>query len=143
MSSLKKIGCPKCGFTQDTAKNRLRAKVGYGQMTCQRCRHVTRSSMWTCECNVEWHKCHMHVHANILGKASSRVESSKRGVEDFCRGTNEPLPKRRREEEIAIAISDSSLPNICRELKPGTVMHRLFADKFPHLVKTNLPTKGH
>ena len=140
---LKRIGCPKCSFMQDTAKHRLRAKIGYGQMTCQRCRHATKSSTWTCECSVEWHKCHMHVHANYLGKVSPWGKASKRGIDVFSRGTNEPLPKQRRVEENAIAISDTSLPNIRMELRPGTVMHRLFADKFPHLVKTNLPTEGH
>ena len=85
----------------------------------------------------------MHVHANYLGKVSPWGKASKRGIDVFSRGTNEPLPKQRRVEENAIAISDTSLPNIRMELKPGTVMHRLFADKFPHLVKTNLPTKGH
>ena len=140
---LKQIGCPECGFIQDTAKNRLRAKVGYGQLTCQRCRHVTKSSRWTCDCNVEWHKCNLHVHINYLSKANSRVESSKRCLEDICRGTNEPLPKRRREEQTAIAISDSNMPNICKELKPGTTLHRLFANRFPRLVQTDVPTKGH
>jgi len=140
---LKQIGCPECGFIQNTAKNRLRAKIGYGQMTCQRCRHVTKSPRWTCNCNINWPKCNLHVHADHLSKASLRVESSKRGRECSDMGTNEPLPKRRREEGTALAISHSELPKITRELKPGTTLHRLFAKRFPHLVQAEVPTKGY
>ena len=90
---VQQIGCPECGFIQEAAKNRPRAKVGFGQMTCQRCRHVTKTLRWTCNCNVEWHRCHMHVNENIMRTANLR-DSSKRGRELSNMGTNKPLPKR-------------------------------------------------
>ena len=140
---LKHIGCPTCGFTHDTNSKRLRAKIGYGQLTCKRCQHTTTSSTWICNCEVEWHRCDLHVHAGILSKANLRDKYSKRGVESSVRGTNEPLPKRAREEENAIAISSSAPSNVCMELKPGTTLHRLFATRFPHLVQATVPTEGY
>ena len=137
---LKQIGCPECGFRHDTARNRLRAKIGFGQLTCKRCRHTTKSSTWSCCCEVEWHKCELRVHASIISKMNLRDKCSKRGRQLSVMGSNEPLPKRSREEGNAIAISVSAPSNICMELKPGTTMHRLFANKFPSLVKANVPT---
>ena len=58
---LNHVRCPKCGHSQDTANNNMRAKVGFGQLTCKRCRQVTRVFTWHCDCRVEWHRCSMHV----------------------------------------------------------------------------------
>ena len=55
---LKQIGCPECGHIQETANNRLQAKIGFGQMTCKTCRHSTedtatpvakKGDMWSTE----------------------------------------------------------------------------------------------
>ena len=32
------VCCPACGHGQSTMNNRLKARVGYGQLTCNRCR---------------------------------------------------------------------------------------------------------
>ena len=132
---LNKIGCPDCGYIQDSADNKLRPKIGFGQMTCQRCRRSTKASRWTCDCAVEWHRCQMHVRKDILRRVSLRTDNLKRGIGSklFVMGTNEPLPKRAKCEWNEMSISESSSRSVRITLEPGKCPK--LSERFPHLVK--------
>ena len=132
---LNQIGCPKCGYNHDTANHKLRARIGFGQLTCKRCRQVTKASEWKCSCQIEWHKCRLHVHKDILRGANLRVENLKRGIGSNCsrKGTSEPPPKRARIEWTEMAISDSN-PQY-RRISIDNGLYPKLAEKFPHYVK--------
>ena len=132
---LAQIGCPDCGNIQDTANHKLRAKVGFGQMACQRCRRSTKASRWTCDCEIEWCRSHMHAHKEILRGASLRTDQLKsNGSNSSVMGTYEPLPKRARYEWNDTAISDTSSQHDRISLEPGACPK--LAARFPCFVKS-------
>ena len=142
---LNQIGCPECGHRQDSANNKFRAKTGFGQMTCQRCRRITKSSNWRCDCGIEWHRCQMHVHKECLKERSLSTVSLQKGVgsNKSNMGTDEPPPKKARYAWDGIAISaqsDSSTRLNRISLAPEKCPK--LAERFPHLVKAAVPTKG-
>ena len=132
---LNQVGCPKCGYVHDTANNKMRAKIGFGQLTCKRCRQVTKASSWLCTCEVEWHKCRLHVHKDILRGVNLRAENLKRGVgtKFSAKGTDEPLPKRVRTEWSEVAISVSNPQSLRISLDDGLCPK--LAERFPHIAK--------
>ena len=52
---LNQVRWSECSYSHETANNKMRAKVGFGNLTCKRCRQVTKASCWQCDCRVEWH----------------------------------------------------------------------------------------
>ena len=144
---LNQVKCPKCGHNQDTANNKMRAKVGFGQLTCQRCRQVTKAYTWYCECGVEWHRCKMHAHKDILRGVSLRAETVKRGLGDTssARGVSDSVPKRARTEWHEVAIPESS--PVCQRISLDYFLYPKLAEKFPHyasrdytIVEAAIPT---
>ena len=134
---LNQVKCPKCRYVQDTANHKLKAKVGYGNLTCQRCRSVSKASQWFCECDTEWHRCNLHVHKELIKSESVKADILKRSVECSVRGTSCTHSKRMRTEWHELAISESA---------PQLVTIRIDGGRFPKLaakfLRLTLHAKG-
>ena len=54
-NKLSHIACPECGKMHETRQMKLRAAVGFSNISCRGCRKVSSSSLWQCRCQHPWH----------------------------------------------------------------------------------------
>ena len=130
---LSSIGCPACGHQQGTVQHELRGKLGFHQLTCQRCRQVTSTRMWRCACRILWFKCERQVPRRLIMKGTDEVASSSTGLKRKATniyGMDKPMPKRRALNTGTCEFSSSNAPTRI-SLRPGSKL----ALKFPHLVQ--------
>ena len=130
---LSAISCPKCHHLQGTEQHELRGKLGFHQLTCQRCRQVSSTRQWRCACRILWCKCERHVPRRLIKLGTDEVASSSTGLKRTAAtiyGMDKPMPKRRLLNTGACEFSSSDVPNRI-SLRPGYKL----ALKFPHLVK--------
>ena len=129
---LSTIICPMCQHMQDTEHHELRSKLGFHQLTCQRCRQVSSTRQWRCACRLLWYKCDKHVHHKFLGMGK-RYVADKRGKKRPAAelyGVDKPLPKKRIYVPPESLFESSDVTRRVR-LEPGSKL----AQRFPHLVK--------
>ena len=129
---LNQVRCPACNYSHETANNKMRTKVGFGNLTCKRCRQVTKASCWHCDCGIDWHKCAMHVHKDLMRSVSLSVGEFKRGFDFSTKGSSDSLPKRARTEWSEAAISDSSQP--VNRISIDQRLYPRLATKFPDFI---------
>ena len=131
---LSSIACPECTHQQSTKSHRLYVKVGFCQLTCQRCKSVTSTSKWRCICGVPWYKCDTHVHKQFFKMHQVALSIPKRGVKRLCTewGIEQPMPKSRKHFDFNCMSIISAAP-VRQEtfLEPGSIL----AARFPHLAK--------
>lgn len=69
--SSRKLACPVCGYTKETAKMQLRLKSGFRDLTCNMCTHRSRCGWWKCTCSTRWSQCMVH-RIDLAQHASTR-----------------------------------------------------------------------
>ena len=68
-----KLLCPKCKTPRPVRGSKLRNKVGFEYLACNKCKLATRAKMWECQCNTLWHACDIHsIMLPQLGDAQRR-----------------------------------------------------------------------
>ena len=128
------IRCPECGSLKNIEKYKVFGKVGFGRITCMKCKRAAKASRWRCSCDLLWHKCKKHIlrtlmHAHDCEKGCSM--GSKHVIKKVnkvkLQGTNNPHPKRRGKGKPENKASLNSLSQGTRTImKEGSILAERF-----------------